>query len=128
MSLNEMLALGIAAPTPFVAAGLTLAATDGVPIDTVSGAVERFGFPVVVTGAAAWCAWRLVDRILTRAEKREDEARDMLNERHGETLRFASQVLEGNKLLSEAVQNNAKALETFSRINCARRESNDYRP
>ena len=50
----------------------------------------------------------------------------MLNERHGEAMRFASQVLEGNKLLSEAVQNNAKALETFSRINCAR--GNDRRP
>ena len=116
----------MAVPFPFVAAISTLAVVADVSSDTLAGAVEKFGFPVVITFAAAWCAWRLVDRILTRAEKREDEARDMLNDRHAESMRFASQVLEGNKILSEAVGNNAKALETFSRINCAR--GNDYRP
>ena len=116
----------MAVPFPFVAAITTLSVVADVSSDTLAGAVEKFGFPVVITFAAAWCAWRLVDRILTRAEKREDEARDMLNDRHAESMRFASQVLEGNKILSEAVGNNAKALETFSRINCAR--GHDHRP
>jgi hypothetical protein len=126
MTPQSILLVGMAVPFPFVAAITTLSVVADVSSDTLAGAVEKFGFPVVITFAAAWCAWRLVDRILTRAEKREDEARDMLNDRHAESMRFASQVLEGNKILSEAVGNNAKALETFSRINCAR--GNDRRP
>ena len=120
MTSQSILLVGMAVPFPFVAAVTTLAMVADASSDTLAGAVEKFGFPVVITFAAAWCAWQLVNRILTRAEKREDEARDMLNDRHAESMRFASQVLEGNKILSEAVSNNAKALETFSRINCVR--------
>ena len=120
MTSQSILLVGMAVPFPFVAAVTTLAMVADVHSDTLAGAVEKFGFPVVITFAAAWCAWQLVNRILTRAEKREDEARDMLNDRHAESMRFASQVLEGNKILSEAIANNAKALEAFSRLNCAR--------
>jgi hypothetical protein len=121
MTTTEISLLGACAGSPLFAAGVSIASVADLPVGDMSGVVERLGFPIVVTGAAAWCAWRIVNRILDRAEKREDEARDMLNERHAESMRFASQVLEGNKLLTEAVNSNARILEKCDHCHGERR-------
>jgi hypothetical protein len=115
--------VGWLAGLPFVTASLAMAAADGLPVDasTLSG-IERYGFPVVVSVGVAVFTWKLVDRILTRAEKREDEARDMLQQRHAESMHLATIVLEGNKLLTEAIKSNSSAMETFARAHCANRE------